>query len=87
MINYFVALFWLIKIKFFQNESDWNDEAYLLRMMSIQYSKVMDIIGSKAKAEHEKIKYFDFFHIYYVMQFTIRFIIYALDLDIFILKV
>ena len=60
MINYFVALFWLIKIKFFQTESDWNDEAYLLRMMSIQYSKFMDIIGSKAKAEHEKDQVFRF---------------------------
>jgi len=60
MINYFVALFWLVKIKFFQSESDWNDEAYLLRILSIQYSKFIEIIGTKAKAEHEKDQVFRF---------------------------
>lgn len=60
MINYFVAIFWLVKIKFFQNESDWNDEAYLLRVLSIHYSKFIEIIGTKAKAEHEKDQVFRF---------------------------
>ncbi len=54
MQEYFIFLFWLIKLKFFQSDASARDEAYLLRGSSVQYAKILELIASRAYTEHEK---------------------------------
>ncbi len=52
--RYFVALFWLIKLKFFEGDDIGKQEAYLMRSISIEYRTMIELLGSRAHAEHEK---------------------------------
>eukprot|EP01034_Spumella_vulgaris_P022731 gene22731-28887_t len=53
--RYFVTLFWLIKVKFFEtDESSSESEAYLLRLMAIEYRQIVELMAFRAHAEHEK---------------------------------
>eukprot|EP01038_Epipyxis_sp_PR26KG_P010870 gene10870-14588_t len=52
--RYFVTLFWLIKVKYFEHNKESSAEAYLLRIMSIEYKRIMDLLSSRSHAEHEK---------------------------------
>jgi hypothetical protein len=53
--RYFVTLFWLIKVKFFETEdSSAGSEAYLLRLMAIEYRQIVELMAFRAHAEHEK---------------------------------
>lgn len=62
--QYFIFLFWMIKVKLFQNVNpDTNDEIYLLKKMSGQYSLIIEMLGERAHEEHEKdfvYKYFPY---------------------------
>ena len=61
--NYFVHLFWLTKVKFFETTVREEVEAYLLRQLSIEYKNIMELLAERAHAEHEKdfaFKYFPF---------------------------
>jgi hypothetical protein len=52
--RYFVALFWLLKVKFFESDNVEDSECYLLRMLSIEYRRIVELLASRAHAEHEK---------------------------------
>ena len=53
--QYFVYLFWLIKVKFFEKDSDPENESFLLRGLSVEYVKIMDLLASHGHgAEYEK---------------------------------
>lgn len=53
--QYFVCLFWLIKVKFFEKDSDPENESFLLRGLSVEYVKIMDLLASHGHgAEYEK---------------------------------
>lgn len=63
--RHFVALFWLVKVKFFEaaavdvhlpleEGSSAQTEAYLLRLMAIEYRQIVELLAARAHAEHEK---------------------------------
>ena len=53
--QYFVYLFWLVKVKFFERDSDPENECFLLRGLSVEYVKIMDLLASHGHgAEYEK---------------------------------
>lgn len=52
--DYFISLFWLIKIKFFQASATADDEQYLLKLASCDFIKIVDLIASKCYTEYEK---------------------------------
>lgn len=52
--RYFVSLFWLLKVKFFETENVEDSECYLLRMLSIDFRRIVELLASRAHAEHEK---------------------------------
>lgn len=61
--SYFVSLFWLLKVKFFETEADTQSEAYLLRKMGVDYRHILALLSERAHAEHEKdfvFRYFPF---------------------------
>jgi hypothetical protein len=60
--RYLVVLFWFIKVKFFESSAAlYGSEAYLLYHLSKEYKALMDFLGEKSRAEHEK----DFVYKYY----------------------
>jgi hypothetical protein len=52
--RYFVSLFWLLKVKFFESDNTEDSECYLLRLLSIEYRRIVELLASRAHAEHEK---------------------------------
>lgn len=55
--RYFVALFWLIKVRMFEGEQydDRKDrEMFLLRMASVEYRQIVELLAARAHGEHEK---------------------------------
>ena len=53
--QYFVYLFWLVKVKFFERDSDPENETFLLRGLSVEYVKIMELLASHGHgAEYEK---------------------------------
>jgi hypothetical protein len=52
--SYFVSLFWLIKIKFFETDTAPEAEAYLLRKLGEDYRRLIELMAGRARAEHEK---------------------------------
>lgn len=64
--RHFVTLFWLVKVKFFDHFSEAEIETYLLRLMSIEYRRIMELLAIRAHAEHEK----DFVYKYYPFLLT-----------------
>lgn len=53
--QYFVYLFWLTKVKFFERDSDPENESFLLRGLSVEYVKIMELLASHGHgAEYEK---------------------------------
>ncbi|RYH13660.1 hypothetical protein EON65_35090 [archaeon] len=52
--RYFVSLFWMIKVKFFESENCEEREAFLLRLLSVDYRLIVELMASRAHAEHEK---------------------------------
>lgn len=52
--RYFVSLFWMIKVKFFENGDLDESECYLLRLLSIEFRSIMEMIAGRAREEHEK---------------------------------
>ena len=52
--RYFVSLFWLLKVKFFESDNVEDSECYLLRMLSADYRRIVELLASRAHAEHEK---------------------------------
>jgi hypothetical protein len=52
--RYFVSLFWLLKVKFFESENTEDSECYLLRLLSIDYRHIVELLAARAHAEHEK---------------------------------
>jgi hypothetical protein len=78
--RYFVYLFWLLKVKFFESDAPEDSEAYLLRLLSAEYRRIVEMLAERAHAEHEKdfaFKYLPFilsngvyFGFYYVFPGT-----------------
>jgi hypothetical protein len=60
--RYFVSLFWIIKVKFFESDSvqQKDVEAYLLRLLSLEYRCIIELLGNRTHAEHEKDFVFKF---------------------------
>lgn len=54
MQEYLLALFWLVKLKFFQPDSTEDDEGYLLQLMAKNYVKIVEFMAVVAHAEYEK---------------------------------
>lgn len=55
--SYFVSLFWLIKVKFFENDAKEQIEAremFLLRLLSLDYRQFVEMLALRTHAEHEK---------------------------------
>lgn len=52
--RYFVTLFWLIKVKFFDAEPTCEAEAYLMRSLAMEYRLIVELLAHRAHAEHEK---------------------------------
>ncbi|KAJ1414789.1 hypothetical protein B484DRAFT_454754 [Ochromonadaceae sp. CCMP2298] len=52
--RYFVSLFWLLKVKFFESDGVEESECYLLRLLSMDYRRIVELMASRAHAEHEK---------------------------------
>lgn len=53
--DYFVYLFWLVKVKFFEKDSHPENENFLLRGLSVQYVKIMELLATHGHgAEYEK---------------------------------
>lgn len=50
----FVFLFWYIKVKFFQKDAGISVENHLLKYISLEHIKVVELLGKKAREEHEK---------------------------------
>jgi len=52
--HYYLYLFWLLKTKFFQQESDLHNETYLLHHASRTYAGVLELLQGRTHVEHEK---------------------------------
>ena len=53
--EYYVYLFWLVKVKFFERSADSANESYLLRGLSIEHVRVMELLSSYGRgAPYEK---------------------------------
>ena len=53
--QYFVYLFWLVKVKFFERSTGCENETYLLRELSVEHVHVMELLGSYGRgAQYEK---------------------------------
>eukprot|EP01036_Dinobryon_divergens_P027041 gene27041-35751_t len=52
--RYFVSLFWMIKVKFFEQDSEPFNESFLLSTLSVDYRKIVNLLVQRAHAEHEK---------------------------------
>ena len=53
--QYFVYLFWLVKVKFFERSTDCENESYLLRELSVEHVHIMELLGSYGRgAQYEK---------------------------------
>ena len=52
--RYFAVLFWLLKVKFFESDNVEDSECYLLRLLSIEFRRIVELLASRAHAEHEK---------------------------------
>jgi hypothetical protein len=59
--DYFVNLFWLLKVKFFQKGVSAEEEDYLLSQTGGLYVKIVDEFTQRALVEHEKDFIFRFF--------------------------
>lgn len=59
--HYFVYLFWIIKAKFFDHDSDPRNESFLLKCLSEEFRKIMITLATRAHAEHEKDFVYRFF--------------------------
>jgi hypothetical protein len=52
--SYFVLLFWMIKVKFFETEQVDEKEVFLLHKLSREYRKLVEMLAQRSHAEHEK---------------------------------
>ena len=77
MQQFFLYFFWFLKVKFFQKEVG-NEEAeeYLLRLVSLENVRLMEIFTNRANAEHEKDFIFRFLP--YVLAHAVYFGFYYL---------
>jgi hypothetical protein len=74
--DYFVSLFWLIKVKFFQAISTTDDEEYLIKSLSITFAKIIDLVALRAYAEHEKD--FTYKYLPFILSNAVHFAFYFL---------
>lgn len=53
--QYFVYLFWLVKVKLFERRTDCDNESYLIRELSVEHVHIMELLGSYGRgAQYEK---------------------------------
>lgn len=52
--SYFVLLFWMIKVKFFETDNVDEKEVYILHKLSREYRKLVEMLAMRSHAEHEK---------------------------------
>ena len=60
---YYVFLFWLIKVKFFQTDADTDPchERFLLSQLSRHYASIITLLAERTHAEHEKDHVYKYF--------------------------
>jgi len=60
--DYYVYLFWLLKVKFFQKGlGNDEEEEYLLKHAGAHYVKIVDLLSNRTTAEYEKDFLFRYF--------------------------
>lgn len=52
--QYFVYMFWFVKVKFFRRENSKDTETYLLSMLSAEYVRMVELLSKKSHSEHNK---------------------------------
>lgn len=52
--TYFVCLFWLVKMKFFVNDKECGTERVLLKKLSSEYVKIVEVLSKKSHGENNK---------------------------------
>jgi Protein of unknown function len=67
MQEYYVYLFWLVKVKFFERSSDCENESYLLRGLSIGHVHIMELLGSYGRRGAQFEKDFAYHYLSYVL--------------------
>ena len=50
----FVYLFWYTKVKFFQKDAGIHQENHLMKRISLEHIKIVELLSKKASEEHEK---------------------------------
>jgi hypothetical protein len=51
---YFIYMFWLVKVKFFLNDKEVNAESFLLKKLSSEYVKIVELLSKKAHGGNNK---------------------------------
>lgn len=59
--EFFVHLFWFIKVKFFQKGDSQKEECYLLSKISGYYVELVGLLSKHTHTQHEKDFFFNFF--------------------------
>ena len=73
---YFVYMFWLVKVKFFLNDKEENAEAFLLRKLSAEYVKIVEVLSKKAHGGNNKD--FVFHYLPYIISNAVYYTFYFL---------
>mmetsp|Transcript_12494 Transcript_12494/g.18872 ORF Transcript_12494/g.18872 Transcript_12494/m.18872 type:complete len:727 (+) Transcript_12494:158-2338(+) len=59
--QYFVYMFWFIKVLFFQSENEAGAEKFLLRKVGKEYVKIVELLSRRAHGENNKDFVFKYF--------------------------
>lgn len=59
--EYFVYLFWFVKVKFFQKQDSEAEERFLLAQLSDRYVEIVRILTTMTHTQHEKDFFFTYF--------------------------
>jgi hypothetical protein len=59
--EYFVYLFWFVKVKFFQKQDSEAEERFLLKQLSDRYVEIVRILTTMTHTQHEKDFFFTYF--------------------------
>lgn len=74
--KYFVFLFFLIKIKFFEGDNTILEQSFILLLLSKEYKLLLELLNNNCKEEHEKD--FVFKYLPYILTNAIFFAFYYL---------
>lgn len=69
-------MFWLVKVKFFLNDKEENAESFLLKKLSAEYVKIVELLSKKAHGENNKD--FVFHYLPYIISNAVYYTFYFL---------